>query len=147
MSASNRLIRLCNLFVINGIRRHGIRKKKKKNTWYITSGFMYTMNSLDRQSSLTYIAGRLCWIINEPTHEVMVLVALRKLNLQTRMHSDPLRLHVWYLVRHFVYFNTLCVRTAKALSRLRGCAVLIEPSLFAYAISTIFSRAGFSDVI
>ena len=41
-------------------------------------------------------------------------------------------LHVWVLVRPFVYFHTLCVRTAKALAT-------PEPSLFAYAISTIIS--------
>ena len=32
-------------------------------------------------------------IINEPTHEIMALIALRKLNLQTRMRSNPLGLH------------------------------------------------------
>ena len=89
----------------------------------------------------------------EPTHDIMALIALRKLNLQTRMRSNPLELHVWFLVRPFVYFYTSCVRTAKALARLRGCAVSLEPSLFgcavspepslfAYAISTIISWAG-----
>ena len=43
--------------------------------------------------------------------------------------------------RPFVYVHTLFVLTAKALARLRGCAVLPEPSLFAYAISTIISWA------
>ena len=74
--------------------------------------------------------------IYEPTHEIMALIALRKHNLQTRMRSNPLGLHVWFLVRSFVYFHTLFVRTAKALARLRGCAVSPEHSLFAYAIST-----------
>ena len=73
---------------------------------------------------------------NEPTHEIMALITLRKLILQTTMHSNPLGLHVWYLVRPFVYFHTLCVRIAKALARLRGCPVSPEPSLFAYAISS-----------
>ena len=105
-----------------------------------------------------------------PTHEIMALIALCKLNLQTRMRSNPLGLHVWILVRPFVYFHTLCVRTAKALARLRRCegsgetaqmrrlwrdcadakalarlrrcAVSPEPSQFAYAISTIISWAG-----
>ena len=54
----------------------------------------------------------------------MALIALRKLNLQTRVR------------RPFVYFHTLCVRTAKALARLSP-----EPSLFAYATSTIISWA------
>ena len=31
---------------------------------------------------------------NEPTHEIMALIALRKLNLQTRMCSNPLGLDV-----------------------------------------------------
>ena len=35
-----------------------------------------------------------------------------------------------------------CVRTAKALVRLRGCAGSPEPSLVAYVISTIISCAG-----
>ena len=46
-----------------------------------------------------------------------------------------------YLIfgRPFVHFHTLCVRTAKALVRLRGCACSPEPSLVAYVISTIIS--------
>ena len=32
---------------------------------------------------------------------------LRKFNLQTRMRSSPLGLHVWFLVRPFVYFQTV----------------------------------------
>ena len=43
------------------------------------------------------------------------------------------------LVRHFFYFQTLCVRTAKALARLRGCADSPEPSLVVCVISTIIS--------
>ena len=57
-----------------------------------------------------------------PTHEILVLIARRKLNLQTRMRSNPLGLHVWHLVRPFVYFHKLCVRTAKALARMRSLA-------------------------
>ena len=53
----------------------------------------------------------------EPTHEIMALIALRKLSLQTRMRSNPLGLHVWFLVGPFVYFHTLCVQTAKSLAR------------------------------
>ena len=44
---------------------------------------------------------------------------LRKLILQTCMRRDPVGLEVWLMVRPFVYFNTPCVRTAKALARLR----------------------------
>ena len=62
-------------------------------------------------------------IKNELTHEIMALIALCKLNLQTRMPSHPMRLHVWFSVRSFVYFYTLYVPTVKALVRLRRCAV------------------------
>ena len=40
--------------------------------------------------------------------------------------------------RTLVYFHTSCMRTAKALPRLRGC----EPARVAYVISTIISWAG-----
>ena len=78
----------------------------------------------------------------EPAHEIMALIVLRKLILQTRMRSDPVVLDVWSLVGPFVYFHSLCVRTAKALARLRACAGSPEPSLVAYAISTKISWAG-----
>ena len=58
------------------------------------------------------------------------------------MRSNPVGLDVWFLVRPFVYFHTLCVRTAKALVRLPECAGSPEPSLVAYVISTIISWAG-----
>ena len=64
-------------------------------------------------NKLSYYALRV-FTVNEPTHGILALIALRKLNLQTRMRSNPLGRHVWYLVRPFVYFHTLCVRTAKA---------------------------------
>ena len=79
---------------------------------------------------------------NEPSHEIMVLFVLPKLILKTRMRSHPVNLDVWFLVEPFVYFHTLCVRSAKALARLRGCTGSPEPSLFAYVISTIISWAG-----
>ena len=47
-----------------------------------------------------------------------------------------------FFVGPFVYFHALCVRTAKALARLRECAGSPEPSLVAYVISTIISWAG-----
>ena len=71
----------------------------------------------------------------EPSHEIMVLFILGKLILQ-------MGLDVWVLVGPFVYFNTLCVRTAKVLASLQGCAGSPEPSLVAYVISTIISWAG-----
>ena len=79
--------------------------------------------------------------LNEPAHEIMALFVPCKLILQTRVHSHPVGLDVWLLVGPFVCFHTSCVQTAKALARLRGCAGSPEPSLIAYAISTIISWA------
>ena len=72
----------------------------------------------------------------------MALFVLRKLILQTHMRSRPVGLDVWFKVGPFVYFHISCVRTVKALARLRGCAGSPEPSLVAYEISTIISWAG-----
>ena len=79
----------------------------------------------------------------------MALFVLRKLILQTRMRSHPVELDVWFLVGPFVYFNTSCVRTAKALARLRGCAGSSESSLVAYVVSMLISWAGsnYYDVV
>ena len=78
----------------------------------------------------------------EPAHEIMALFVFRKLILQTRTCSHPVGLDVWLLVGAFVYFHASCVRTAKALARLCGCAGSPEPSLVAYVISTIISWTG-----
>ena len=80
--------------------------------------------------------------IIEPAHEIMALFVLRKLIFQTRMRSHPVGLDVWLLVGPFVYFHSSCVRTAKALVRLRGCAGSPEPSLVTCAVSTKISWAG-----
>ena len=72
-----------------------------------------------------------------PAHEIMALFVLRKLILRKCMHSHPMGLDVWFLVRPVVYFHTLYVQTAKALARLRRCAGSPENSLVAYVISTI----------
>ena len=74
---------------------------------------------------------------NEPTHEIMALFVLRKLILQTRMRCHPVWLDVWFLVGPFVY----CANSEGSgeTSRMRR---LPEPSLFAYAITTIISWAG-----
>ena len=63
-------------------------------------------------------------------HEIMVLFVLHKLILQTRMHSHPVRLDVWFSVWPVVYFHISCVPTAEALVRLRSP----EPSLIASVI-------------
>ena len=78
----------------------------------------------------------------EPCHEIMVRFVLRNLIFQRCMRSLPEGLDVRILVGPFVYYHTLCVRTAKALARLPGCADSPEPSLVAYVINTIISRAG-----
>ena len=84
------------------------------------------------------------WVFDDNlSHHIRLLDSvLRKLILQTRMRSHPVELDVWFLVGHFVYFHTSCVRTAKALARLCWCAGSPEPSLVAYVISTIISWAG-----
>ena len=79
---------------------------------------------------------------NEPSHEIMVLFVLRKLILQMCMPSHQMGLDLWFLVGLFVYFQTSCVWTAKALAWLRGSAGSPEPSLDACVISTIISWAG-----
>ena len=71
------------------------------------------------------------------------IFVLHTLILQTRIPSHPEGLDVWCFVGPFVYFHNLCVWTAKALARLRGCgAGSPEPSLVALVISTIISWAG-----
>ena len=76
----------------------------------------------------------------------MALFILRKLVLQTRMCSYPVGLDTWFLVGPFGYLHTSCVRTAKALARLRGCAGSPEPSLFAYVISTSSHELAHIDI-
>ena len=58
------------------------------------------------------------------------------------MRNHPVWLDFWFLDGPFVYFHTSCVRTAKAMARLRGCTSSPEPSLVAFVISTIISWAG-----
>ena len=84
----------------------------------------------------------ICSVQIKPCHEIMALFLLHNLIVQTRMRSHPVGLDVWFLVGAFVYFHSSCVRTAKALARLRGCAGSPEPSLVAHMISTIISWAG-----
>ena len=83
-------------------------------------------------------------IQTETSHEIMARFVIRKLVLQTRMRSHTVGLDVWFLVGPVVYFHTLCLRTGKALARLRGCAGSPEPSLVAFVISTINSWAGWN---
>ena len=85
----------------------------------------------------SWYLGQKKWII-ELCHEII----LCKLILQMRILSYAVEQDVWFLVTPFVYFHTSCVRTAKALASLHGCAGSPEPSLVAYVISTIISWAG-----
>ena len=87
-----------------------------------------------------------CWFgskvyFTEPSHEIMVLFVLCKLILQTYMYSHPTGIDTWFFGWPFVYFQTLCVRTAKALVRLRRCADSLELSLVTYVISNRISWA------
>ena len=72
----------------------------------------------------------------------MALFLLRKLNLQTGILSHPSTARCLIFCRTLCLFHTLCVRTAKALARLRGCTGSPEPSLIAYVIRTMISWAG-----
>ena len=67
----------------------------------------------------------------------MVLFVLRKLVLQQTCSGARCLI----FGQTFSLLSFSCVRTAKALVRLRGCAGLPEPSLVTYVISTIFSGA------
>ena len=95
----------------------------------------------------TFVIRYLGITVNEPSHEIIALFVLRKLILQTCMHSHSVGLDIWFLVGPFVYFHTACVWTAKAPARLHKCANLPEPSLVAYAISTVISWAGSNHFI
>ena len=98
---------------------------------------MYFVRLLRRYSVFVFCMVRTF----EPAHEIMTLFVLRKPILQTRMHSLLVGLDVWFLVGPFVYFHTSCVRTAKALARLRGCAGSPEHSLVACVISTTCDKS------
>ena len=126
-----------------------------KSMWWLVNSFPRSF--VCRVGALWWLVGSFPWsfcvqgvgfsfcltslLSFEPSHEIMVLFVLRKLILQTRMHSHPVGLDVRFLVKQFIYFHTSCVRTAKALARPRGRAGSPEPSLVANVISTIISSA------
>ena len=71
----------------------------------------------------------------EPNHEIMALIALCKLNLQTRMRSNSLALYT-----RLIFGQTLRLLPYLMCAHSEGSgirAVSPEPLLFAYAISTI----------
>ena len=92
--------------------------------------------------------------------QVVVLLAYTRASTTSPYLSHVMRL--WYFsssVAHLsnthaqpssgvrcLIFHSSCVRTAKALTRLSGCAGSPEPSLVAYVISTIISWTGPFDV-
>ena len=100
------------------------------------SGTSRDCQSWSWSRAMWFLITWLCGKRLEPCHEIIVL---RKLFIQMLIHSHPVGLNVWFLFWPFIYFHTSCVRTAKALARLRGCAGSPEPSLVAYVISTIIS--------
>ena len=76
----------------------------------------------------------------EPAQEIMALFVLRTHSLNA--HAQPSSgARCLIFGRTFRLLHTSCVRTAKALARLRGCAESPEPSLVAYLISTIISSS------
>ena len=102
-------------------------------------------SSLSQPSAASSVGeNRMCeyGLVNEPSQEIMAFFVLRKLILQMRMHSHPVEVDVWFLMGPFVDFHTSCVRTVKALARLRRCTGSPETSLIAYVISTIISRSS-----
>ena len=66
---------------------------------------------------------------NEPTHEILALFVLCKFIFKKCMPSHTVGLDVCFFVWTFVYFHSSCVRTAKALARLHGCAGYLHWSL------------------
>ena len=94
-------------------------------------GVVWSGSALFAQVYLSENLGSLWYTAKpfEPSHEIMVLFIPRNLILQTCVRSHPMELDVWFLVGPFIYFHTLCVRTAKAVARLHGCAGSPEPWL------------------
>ena len=41
------------------------------------------------------------YLQNDRTHEILALITLRKLDLQARIHSNPLGLHIWFFGQTF----------------------------------------------
>ena len=105
----------------------------------------YLSENLRSYYGILILIGRFCpkWAnIGSFVQNREIIAVLRRLILQMCMCSHPVGLDVWFLVGPFFYFHTLCVRTAKALARLREYAGSPEPLLVAYVISTIISWAG-----
>ena len=69
------------------------------------------------------------------SHLMRLWYFLSSINLFFNRACHPMGIDVRFLVGPFIYFHTLCVPTAKAPVRLRGCAGSPEATLLAYVIS------------
>ena len=67
---------------------------------------------------------------------------MRNINFLTYISNNPSELQIYGLERALIYIHALCVRAAKALTRLRICAVSSGPSLVACAINANISCTG-----
>ena len=76
------------------------------------------------------------------TQNTDLMFFFRFVVLQMLMRSPLFRLQTWVLFWSFHKASTTCLRTAKALARLRLCAGSPEPLLVTYVINTFFSCAG-----
>ena len=109
---------------------HGVHLKQNKYFFLSCSHLIHTCIFIHVVLS---VAGRTVFVGFDPCIlHVSLFVSFFKMSIPTHEIIAP-------FVGPFVYFHTSCVRTAKALVRLRGCTVSPEPSLFAYAISTTIS--------
>ena len=79
----------------------------------------------------------------QPAHEVMALIALHKLNLQTRMRSNPMGLHVWFFQMRslaWAFAVRLCGKYHNLMSWLRGCTIkaeMLENGQFSYRVQAV----------
>ena len=77
----------------------------------------------------------------EPSREKRDIMVIRFVVLQMRMRSSLLGWETCVFAWSFLKVLITCLRTAKALARLRLCAVSPEPLLVAFVMSTLFSYA------
>ena len=90
------------------------KKKKKKKTHTHTHTHIKTITTTTQN-----VIKSLYWLFKSTGN--FGIIGLFGLATQSREKCYPIELDVWCFVKPFVYFHTSCVRTAKALARLRGC--------------------------
>ena len=77
--------------IFNKLKEASKRQKQKRSTkFWLIHKFRWIHKTLSKLHKTADGS-------NEPSHEIMVLFVLRKLILQTRVRSHPLRLDVWLL--------------------------------------------------